>query len=90
MKTAEEILKEHIGHAHGLMDYTQIKAMKAYAKQVSEQALKDASDNVNLQRDWKSSDGRITETEYMDGCSIGAYRYTVNKQSILQTEIKLP
>lgn len=38
MKTAEEILKECTGHAHGLMDYSTIKAMKLYANQKIDEA----------------------------------------------------
>lgn len=95
MKTAEEIFNtiaflDKNGDFFNMRREHIIEAMKEYAKQVAETALKDASENANLQRDWKSSDGRIAETEYTDGCSIGAYRYTVNKQSILQSEIKLP
>lgn len=95
MKTAEEIFNtiaflDKDGDFFNMKRKHIIEAMKAYAKQVAEQALKDASDSANLQRDWKSSDGKITETDYTDGCQIGGYRYTVNKKSILQTEIKLP
>lgn len=47
-----------------------IEAMKEYAKQVAEQALKDAAENVTLE-----PNGMLLQ---------------VDKQSILETEIKLP
>lgn len=49
MKTAEEILKEHTGHAHGLMYASVINAMKAYAKQVGEKVRQDCADNAQLE-----------------------------------------
>lgn len=42
MKTAEEILKKHTGHAHGLMSASTIEAMKEYYKEVAREALKNA------------------------------------------------
>lgn len=50
MKTAEEILKNHTGHAHGLMDYTVIEAMKEYAKEVAKQALINASESSTIKK----------------------------------------
>lgn len=47
MKTAEEILKKHTGHAHGLMGATQISAMKEYAIAVSIEVLQAAISNLD-------------------------------------------
>jgi|GEM_PF-1831292 len=69
MKTAEEILKENTGHAHGLMDAMVIKSMKEFALEVSKEALKNASDNASVTGDWDNE--------------IGDVIHSVNKESIL-------
>lgn len=48
MKTAEEILRECTGHAHGLMDAGTIRAMKAYAMQECIKTLHSAIDDLDL------------------------------------------
>lgn len=49
-KTAEEILEEHTGHAHGLMSVMVINAMQSYADQevskAIDKALEIADDKV--------------------------------------------
>ncbi len=52
MKTAEEILKNNTGHAHGLMDAMVIKSMKEFALEVAKEALKNAANNAKITGDW--------------------------------------
>lgn len=48
-KTAEEILRECTGHAHGLMDAGTIRAMKAYAMQECEKVRRQCADNAVIE-----------------------------------------
>ncbi|MGV6945063.1 hypothetical protein [Sphingobacterium kyonggiense] len=48
MNTAQEILKKHTGHSHGLMDCSVIEAMKEYAQLIAQQALNNASENAKV------------------------------------------
>jgi hypothetical protein len=54
MKTAEEILKENTGHAHGLMDAMVIKSLKEFALEVAKEALRNAADNATITGNWDS------------------------------------
>lgn len=82
METAREILRDKNPYsvtAEFESDYVvsfelAIEAMKEYAKQVAEQALKDAAENATLIYD------RTSNYKAM----------SIDKQSILETEIKLP
>lgn len=86
MKTAEEILKEHTGHAHGLMDHTQILAMKEYAKQVAEKTLYQAYCNSKIKVE---SDFGLP-SELYDNFNSENYLLSIDKKSILNTKIELP
>lgn len=91
-KTIEEILYKHTPiETNGNADYISVnnclKAMQAYAQQQTEiavgKALEIASENANLNNIWTSSFDGKQEIQEVDACSIGDYRYIVNKQSIL-------
>lgn len=68
MKTAEEILKNNTGHAHGLMDAMVIKSMKEFALEVAKEALKNAANKARLS---------ATRQE------LSAFQGTIDKESIL-------
>lgn len=77
MKTAEETLKEHTGHAHPLMDAATIKAMKEYAALVAIETLHSAIDRAKIKRMNRNDED-------------GNKRFEVDKFSILSTPIKTP
>ncbi len=59
MRTAEEILKENTGHAHGLMDAMVIKSMKEFALEVAKEALRNAADRAD--KHFQFSNDRICD-----------------------------
>lgn len=80
MRTAEQIIDENIieyiweSNLDNIPITKVLQVMKIYAKQVAEQALKDASENASM----------IDKgTPYFDN-------YSIDKESILNTEIKTP
>lgn len=79
MRTAEEILKEKTGHAHGLMDVMVIEAMKEYAKEVAKESLKNASENAEFVAEHQFYEETIKDS--VD--NVGSHLVFIDKQSIL-------
>lgn len=82
-KTAEEILRDYCINRDYFFsqddDCEITEVMKIYAKQVAEQALKDAAENA----------GVITICPVGFGTPVG-FECKADKESILNTKIKLP
>lgn len=98
-KTLQQIKDEHAKEL-GYADYedlflegvhTGIQACCDFiAIKYANQKLEEAADIANLKREWTNTfTGKVEETETVDGCNLGAYRYTVNKKSILNLREEL-
>lgn len=89
MKTAKEIMYDFDNSYGSGLDCEDVeKAMKAYAKQVAEKALEDASENAKIKGWCNLNDDIYFDLDHVsDG---GDYDYQIDKQTILNTPIILP
>jgi hypothetical protein len=87
MKTAEEYLKIWQGEEVEITKDVAIMAMKEYAKQVADQALKDAVRKVTLLYE-SDATGKIGHYGSIYGTETGEVK--VDKESILSTPIQTP
>ena len=95
MKTVEQIVNEQfmMNHTVGFQKMSIIEVMKEYARQVAEQALKDAVENAMIERITEGDKSTIcfgSNYQAFEGWNETETIISVNKQSILQTEIKTP